>query len=230
MRLTHGEVEELEDAGTTPFFASVEFTAILQQPGGTCTDVRDFITGQGTSHAEALERCVENFLGVTFAPLSALFAGEPAPGVTALPLSSFTPALGRAIRWDAYSGAIAVSGDTDGRLAQRIQAQMPVVFAFDTLTGYLAEPRLHWCKLFGAYRKNTGLILGCAIDGARSAPGEAEMYAKFPRQDAPDADWEFQQFLALRPAGDADPRSRPTSSHGLKPSPRWLHPHVTNRE
>ena len=209
VRLTHGEVEETDggddDGGAPRFFAAVEFTAILQDEASGTIDVRDFIIGQGDSRDQALERCVENFLGVTFPPLSALFAGDSAPGVTALPLSSYTPALGKAIRWAAYSGAIAVTGDSDGRLAERIQTQMPLLLAFDTLTGYLAEPRLHWCKLFGAYRQNTGLILGCAIDGARSGAGEAEMYAKFLDRGAADGAWEFHQFLALRPAGEADP-------------------------
>ncbi len=208
IRLTHGDVEECEDvdAGVGPYFASVEFTAILREEGDGSVDVRDFITGQGESRAEALERCVDDYLGVTFPPLSALFAGDRTPGVTALPLSSYTPALGKAIRWAAYSGAIVITGDPEGQLAERIQTKMPLLLAFDTLTGYLAEPRLHWCKLFGAYRENTGLILGCAIDGARSGPGEAEMYAKFLAQGAPEGPWEFHQFLALRPAGDADPR------------------------
>jgi hypothetical protein len=74
----------------------------------------------------------------------------------------------------------------------------------DTLTGYLAEPRLHWCKLYGSRTSASGLRLGCSIDGAQSSEAEAEMREKLLEDGEVAGVWEFRQFFALRPVGEAD--------------------------
>lgn len=102
--------------------------------------------------------------------------------------------------------------------------QFPLALAFDTLTGHLAEPRFHWCKLYGAMTPQSGLVFGCAIDGAKSADGEAEMQKKFREGGPLPGQWEFRQFFVYRPAGEADEETaRQLREQVLGPAPkkRW---------
>ena len=56
--------------------------------------------------------------------------------------------------------------------------------------------------MYGANTPVAGLVFGCAIDGHKSPQGEREMSHKFGQPLA--GEWEFRQFLAVRPLGDAD--------------------------
>jgi hypothetical protein len=51
-------------------------------------------------------------------------------------------------------------------------------------------------------KAKAGLTFGCAIDGYKSAEGEAEMAEKFG-EPIP-GDWEFRQVMVVRPVGDTD--------------------------
>lgn len=187
------------------FIGSVEVKVVLDPPSLGEFEVYDLITQRGPSLEGALEACANTFMDVTFPPLEALFTGKrpEGPGTGSVTLTSFNVGLDRAIKWDVLLGRLQILNDPDGRARARLKSQPPVTLMLDTLTGHLAEPRLHWCKLYGANTPAAGLVFGCAIDGQKSAQGEAEMADKFG--EAPPGEWEFRQFLAVRPAGDADP-------------------------
>ena len=58
-------------------------------------------------------------------------------------------------------------------------------------------------------------MFGCAIDGQKSAEGEAEMAERFG--EPMPGDWEFRQFMAIRPIGDADEETTAKLRHGVLP-------------
>jgi hypothetical protein len=187
------------------FIGSVEVKIVLEPPDLGRFEVHDLVTQRGPSLEGALEACANTFMDVTFPPLEALFTGKrpEGPGTGTVTLTSFTIGLDRAIKWDVVLGQLQLLNDPDGEVRSRLKSQPPVTLMLDTLTGHLAEPRLHWCKLYGANTLAAGLVFGCAIDGQKSAQGEAEMAHKFGKPLP--GEWEFRQFLAVRPVGDADP-------------------------
>ena len=188
------------------FIGSVEVKIVLELPSLGEFVVHDLITQRGQSLEGALEGCANTFMDVTFPPLEALFTGKrpEGPGTGTLTLTSFTIGLNRAIKWDVVLGQLQILNDPHGEVRARLKSQPPVTLMLDTLTGHLAEPRLHWCKLYGANTPVAGLVFGCAIDGQKSQQGTAEMSHKFG-EPLP-GEWEFRQFLAVRPVGDADPK------------------------
>lgn len=183
--------------------ASVEFRAVLEHPGCGPADIRDLITHAGETSEEALRRCAQTFMQVHFPALYSLFTLRPAPGTMELALTSCVPSQGTGIRWSVFSGQLQTLGPDAPQLAERFTRQPPVVLALDALSGRLAEPRLHWCKLFG--RQQDGVSrFGCTLDGEASPPAEEEMLRKFTAAGPVAGVWEFRQFLVLQPAGAAD--------------------------
>ena len=205
------------------FFGSLEVKVVLAPPLLGEFELSDRITQRGPSLEGALAACANTFMDVTFPPLEALFTGRlpDGPGTAMLTLTSFTTGRDRAIKWDGLLGQLQTLNDPDGKARERLKTTPPITLMLDTLTAYLAEPRLHWCKLYGGNTPAAGLVFGCAIDGQKSAQGEAEMASKFG--DGLPGDWEFRQFLVLRPAGDADPATtadlRARTAEGF-PQPR----------
>jgi hypothetical protein len=196
---------ELDEPPGHGFMASLELRVVLEPPSLGEFELRDLITQRGSSLEGALEGCANAFMDVTFPPLEALFTGKrpEGPGTGTVTLTSFTGRLDRALKWDVVLGQLQILNDPDGVTRARLKSQRPVTLILDTLTGHLAEPRLHWCKLYGANTPAAGLVFGCAIDGQKSPEGEAEMAQKFG--EPPPGGWEFRQFLVARPVGDADP-------------------------
>src|SRR5262249_45156618 len=125
------------------------------------------------------------------------------PGTGTVTMTTFTIGLDRAIKWDVVLGQLQILNDPDGKARERFESQLPITLVLDTLTGHLSQPRLHWCKLHGVNKPAAGPVFGCAIDGQKSAEGESEMARKFG-EPLP-GEWEFRQFFAVRPVGDADP-------------------------
>lgn len=187
------------------FVGSVKVKIVLAPPSLGEFEVHDLITQRGPSLEGALEACANTFMDVTFPPLEAIFTGKRPEGLGTgtVTLTSFTMELDRAIKWDVVLGRLQILNDPDGNAHERLKAQPPFTLMLDALTGHLSEPRLHWCKLYGANTPSAGMVFGCAIDGQKSARGEAEMAHKFG-EPLP-GEWEFRQFLAVRPTGDADP-------------------------
>ena len=210
------------------FIASLEVKIVLAHPTLGETDVRDLITQRGPSLEGALEACANTFMDVTFPPLEALFTDKrpEGPGTGAVTLTSFTIELDRAIKWDVILGQLQILNDPDGAVSERLKTRPPITLMLDALTGHLAEPRLHWCKLYGANTSGAGLVFGCSIDGQKSAQAEAEMSSKFGEPLA--GEWEFRQFHAVRPIGDADPqttaqfRARAAQVFPQTKKPWWL--------
>jgi len=186
------------------FIGSVEVRVVLDSPHLGDLEVHDLVTQRGRSLEGALEACANTFMDVTFPPLEALFTGgrPQGPGTGTLTLTSFNVDLNRAIKWDVVLGQLQILNDPDGQVQARLKSQPSVTLILDTLVGHLAGPRLHWCKLYGANKRSAGLVFRCVIDGHRSTSGEAEVSRKFG--EPPPGEWEFRQFLVLRPMGDAD--------------------------
>jgi hypothetical protein len=197
---------ELNEPPGHGFIGSIEIKIVLEPPSLGEFAVTDLVTQRGPSLEGALELCANTFMDVTFPPLETLFTGKrpEGPGTGTLTLDSFTVGLDRAIKWDVVLGQLQVLNDSDGQARVRLNSQPPFTLMLDTLTGYLCEPRLHWCKLYGANTPVGGLIFGCSIDGRKSAEGEAEMAHKFGEPPPPPGQWEFRQFIVIRPVGAAD--------------------------
>jgi hypothetical protein len=138
---TNAHVLAIEDSETR--FASVEIKAVLDHPVHGSTEILDLVTLEGDSAESVLERCAETWMAVAFPALRSLFDAAPAPGTASVPLSSFTPATGKTIRWQAYSGLLQILDDADGRVAQFLARQPPIALVLDTLSGFLALPELH---------------------------------------------------------------------------------------
>lgn len=197
---------ELDQPPGHGFIGSVKVKIVLEPPSLGVFEVRDLVTQRGQSIEGALETCANTFMDVTFPPLEALFTGKrpEGPGTGTVKLTSFTIGLDRAIRWDVILGPLQILNDPNGEVRARLKSHLPVTLMLDTLTGHLAAPRLHWCKLYGTNTPVKGLVFGCSIDGHKSQQAEAEMSHKFG-EPLP-GDWEFRQFIAVRPVGDADPQ------------------------
>jgi hypothetical protein len=187
------------------FVASSEILAKLQHPSFGAVEIADLITLDGKSSVDALERCANTYMDVTFPALQALFEGKPGPGAMEMRLSSFTPSLGRPVEWEVFTGQVQILNDNDGWLAARLK-ETPLALITHTLIGYLAQPQLHWCKLFGKFYAKDNVVLGCSIDGEKSL--EAEMLHKFGEVDETPRAWEFRLFVVIRPTDQVDEKSR----------------------
>jgi hypothetical protein len=186
------------------FVGSVEVKIVLAPPSLGKFEVLELVTQHGPTLDGALELCANTFMDVTFPPLEALFTGKrpEGPGTGTVTLTSLTMTLDRAIKWDVVLGSLQILNDFEGSVSERLMADPPITLMLNALTGHLCEPRLHWCKLYGANTPVAGLVFGCAIDGEKSAEGEAEMAERFG-EPLP-GQWEFRQFMVVRPIGDAD--------------------------
>jgi hypothetical protein len=200
------EVAEYEIEGPVGhgYLASLEVRIVVAQPSFGEHEVLERITQRGASLEDALATCANTFMDVTFPPLEALFTGNrpTGAGTGKVTLSSYSPDLNRGIKWDVILGPLQVLNDADGSVSERLKEKLPVTLMLNTLTGFLHEPRLHWCKLYGAMTAKAGLMFGCAIDGQKCPDGEAEMAERFGGPMP--GDWEFRQFMVVRPMGDAD--------------------------
>lgn len=192
----------LSETNEAVFLGSFEARVAINHPTFGEVEICDLVTMQGQSKEEVLHSCSNTFFDVTFLALKSLFDGKQAPGCWSLKLTSFTPALGKAIQWKVFTGRTQMLNDPSGSLASRLAEQPPIGLAFDTLTSHLAQPRIHWCKLYGENTKS-GLQFGCSIDGIKSQEAETEMRQKFGASGSGDGTWTFRQFLVMHPDGEA---------------------------
>jgi hypothetical protein len=195
---------EIDGAVGHGFLASMEVKVAIAAPSLGEHEVLELITQHGESLESALANCANTFMDVTLPPLEALFTNikPTGPGTGKVTLTSYSPGLDRGIKWDVILGQLQILNDADGSLSERLKEKLPVTLMLNTLTGFLHEPRLHWCKLYGAMTAKAGLTFGCAIDGQKCADGEAEMAERFGGPLP--GDWEFRQFMVVRSIGDAD--------------------------
>jgi hypothetical protein len=196
------QIENPTHRGT---LASVETGIRLELPAHGDYEIRDLVTQRADTADAALDACAHAFMDVTFPPLEALITGRrpEGPGTGRVTLHSYTPAIGHAIAWEVVLGPLQILEDATGALRECLRAKPPVTLVLDTLTGYLAEQRLHWGRLYGATSPEAGPKFGCAIDGMKSEPAEAELARKLGA--TPAGSWQFRQFFAARATGPADP-------------------------
>jgi len=181
------------------YIASLEVRAELAHQSFGIANIEDRITRDGDSAGPLIQACAATWMDVTFPALRSLYEGRAEPGTFEGKLSTLTPDLGRPIGWEVFSGQLQIIGESRDALLARFKKQPPIALVLDTLTGYLAEPRLHWCKLYGAVMPKPGLVFGCSIDGQKSAKAEAEMHRKFGDDVDLTQAFEFRQFFAMRP-------------------------------
>ena len=114
---------KLEQPPGHGYLASLEVKIVLALPSLGDFEVLERITQRGSSLEGALETCANTFMDVTFPPLEALFTGERPGGLGTgkVTLTSFTPGLDRAIKWDVILGQLQILNDPDGIVAERLK-------------------------------------------------------------------------------------------------------------
>lgn len=181
------------------YFASIEIKAGLRRPAFGEVEIFDLITMRGDSFDGVLTACANAYMDVTFPALQSLFEMKAAPGAMRMTMSVQSPSSNAPVLWNVFAGGLQIVGDPHGRLSDRFDQFPPIAMALDALTGYCANPGLHWCKMYGAM-SSRGLVFGCSIDGAKSQEAEEEMREKFLAGGDPPEDWEFRQFFTMLPA------------------------------
>lgn len=195
-----GEVQVLEFEDTQLYFASVEFKAILKSPLIGDVVILDLVTTQATSVEQVLQQCANYYMDVTFPAIQALFDERFVKKEQILTISSYTQDKGLMIKWKAITGELQILNDPDSKLKEYFKQQYPLALVFDTITGYLSQSRLHWCKVYIGNKKAKGVIIGCSIDGQKSLEAEEEIKEKFHFYNNDD-EWECRLFVTIRPDG-----------------------------
>src|SRR5579859_4779254 len=200
--LQKGKNEPITDQPNI-LFVSSEILAKLHHPSFGSVEIVDLISFQGTSAMDTLERCANTYMDVTFPALQSLYEGKSAEGTMKLKLSSLTGSSGTPLQWEVFTGQLQILNDNDGWLTEQLK-QSPLALVLGTVSGYLAHPQLHWCKLFGKFYSKDQIVFGCSIDGRKSPEAEAEMLRKFGAVDNTPRNWEFRQFFVMRPTSAVD--------------------------
>jgi hypothetical protein len=181
------------------FVASLELIAHINIPDRVT--IADLITATGLTSEEAFATCVLYYCDVTFPALRGLCDPAFTPPGPPIKLATITQPENRSVNWRVFRGNTQVLRDTDGKVAAFLNKTPALTLVLDTLTGYLSYPRLHWCKLFAAMTPKSGLLVGCSIDGQRSAEAESELRSKITLKLDPTDRWELRHFIILQPDG-----------------------------
>ncbi len=189
-----------------PVFASLEVLAELEHPSFGSAQIADLITLEGKSPVDAMERCANTYMDVTFPALQSLFMGASAPMATRIGMASASMSGGKPVKWEVFTGQLQLLNDDDGWLTEHLDKMPPIALMLNTLTGYLGQTRLHWCKLFGHYTSNK-VTFGVSIDGRKSPEAEAEMASKFGAVGKSAHPWQFRQFIVMRPTHQMDEKT-----------------------
>lgn len=199
------QVAEYVINGITGFMASLEVKADLDTPGLGQHAILDLITQRGSSVEDAMKRCANTFMDVTFPALETIFTDTTpqGPGAGTVEITTLDKASQQVHAWKITLGPIHMTDDPHDHLLNRFKNEPPITLILQTLSQYLnSAPRLHWCKIFGTNHATAGLTFGCSLSGQKLADAEAEMTRKFG--SAISADWQFRQFMVIRPADVVD--------------------------
>jgi hypothetical protein len=200
--LHRSETQVLSVEEEPVFFASLEMNAVLKSPFFGEVVIPELVTMTGDSPETALERCAQTYMDVSFPAMQALFDSTVPSAQTPIKLVSYTD--GQELNWQVFTGQLQVLNEAHQLLEPFPGTVPPIALVLDTVSGFLAEPRLHWCKLYGAQNEQRELQFGCAIDGRKAPQAEAEMAEKFQLKAPVAGSWEFRQFLVMLPGGEPD--------------------------
>ncbi len=181
-------------------FAHVEITASLDHPTYGKHTIADLVSLNGETAEGVLAECVEVYMRMTFDPLRALFDAALFADPAARLVGVTDP--GEATAWNVYAWGFDVRGPDHPIVLQRLEELNMLSLVGSTLAGYLAEPRLHWCKLFGESSGDKRRF-GCIFDGHHERDGVAEMPARLNLPPGP-ASWNYRGFMILLPYGEPD--------------------------
>jgi hypothetical protein len=203
LHLHRGETQVLMLEDEEVFFVSVEFNAIVKHIKWGTAEISDLVGLSASSPGEALARCAEIYMDVTFPALHALFDEKVAAQNNSLKLATLTQPEGRTVNWRVATGQMQLLDENRVAFDTNVSTQPPIALVIDSLCDVLSEPRLHWCKLY--MRSSNGKMeFGASIDGGKNPYAEAEMRHKFvATPDSPEG-WELRQFFTFIPEGQPD--------------------------
>lgn len=214
LRLERGETMVVH-VGEGAFFGHVEVIASLEHPSWGRHLIADMVSLDAASADEVLADCVDLYLKMTFDPIRALFDDELFASPAARLVSVVDP--GDATGWNLYAWGLDVRGQDHGIVVECLGDGSILTLVGSTLAGYLAEPKLHWCKVYGE-SQGTELQFGCIFDGQRDGEGEREMPAVLDLPSGPST-WAYRGFMLLVPHGEPDEAVADELRANLGPQP-----------
>jgi hypothetical protein len=197
LELERGNVEVLQLSNAAPegaFEASAEIVASLQHPQFGEAAVADRVTARGDSIESALAAGADTYVTVTFSALQSFVRGGGPPQ---LDLSDYR--LGDGAPWQLHNGHLQILGEAKFAVQMRLRRPPAPVLVLDTLNAYLADRKLHWCKVDAAHVGADSLTTDVTIDGNHSSRGDAELKRKLLERGEIPGEWQFRQFFVLSP-------------------------------
>ena len=163
-------------------------------------DICDLVVQSAPTSEEALLRCADDVLAVTYPPVEALCTGKAPKGPGARNGEIETSlSNGEIVRWIVFVGPAGVheeagtNGSRERALAE-FEQRPAVVAVLELLTKRLLAPQLHWCRIAG---RALDRAFFCAFDNADATDLVAELSTKF--RTGVEGDWRFRQFAVFVP-------------------------------
>ena len=187
-------------SGEDLWFGHAEVLASVEHPTFGKHLIQDLVSLDGASADAILTECIQVYLHLTFDPIRALFDETLFASPARRLISVVDP--GEATSWSLYTGWLDVRGPDHSVLVECLGERSMLGLVSSTLTGYLAEPKLHWFKLYGESH-GAKRQFGCIFDGRAEGNGEREMEAVLNLP--PDSGWwSYRGFAVLVPHGEPD--------------------------
>jgi hypothetical protein len=166
--------------------------AKLTGPAGLSSEIREFVTGDGSSGEQAVRKSASNYMDVAFPPILALIDD----GVAAK--TAIRPA-GLADGWEFFTGKRLIEGDEKGWLTARLAAASVLSLFGQSLSSIFSQPEIHSCSLSASHTARQQLQLECYIDGLRSPQAEQQVRHEMSKSGAIEGVWQLRQFYTMRP-------------------------------
>jgi len=215
LRLERGETMAVALGDTGRVFGHVEVLASLDHPTYGTHLVQDLVSLDGETGDAVLAECIRVYLSLTFDPIRALFDAALFAAPARQLVSVVDP--GEATLWNVYTEWLEVRGPGQSLLIECIGERSMLGLVGGTLIQYVAEPKLHWFKLYGeSYGPKRQF--GCLFDGREEKSGAREMEAALNLPvDA--GIWSYRGFAILVPHGTPDPAVAEDLRAQLGPAP-----------
>ncbi len=201
--------------GADQWFGHVEFLASIDHPTYGKLRIQDLVSLSGDSADAILAECIGVYLRLTFDPIRALFDEALFAAPDAQVLSVVDP--GTATNWNVYTRWLEVRGADQSVLLARLEETPMLSLIGSTLAGYLAQPKLHWFKLYGESHGDTQQF-GCIFDGLTERDGEREMPAVL-NMPPNSGRWSYRGFALFVPHGEPDAAKAEALRAQLGPPP-----------